>query len=122
MFRCLAYYPTASSFYMKGTQCGCSTGSYDSQRECAVTSSAGYTSFRINWSAYDPADEAAVEPIVVGTNTCRRDICTDFGGDCCAPWDEARGCSDPAYSVFPNWNGATGFGTCVSTFGHSADY
>ena len=34
------------------------------------------------------------------TSNCRSDMCTDYGEDCCAPGQEARGCSGSEYSVF----------------------
>ena len=41
---------------------------------------------------------------------CRSDICTDIGGDCCAPSGEARGCSLPRYSVYDG--GTSSYSIC----------
>jgi flavoprotein len=48
---------------------------------------------------------------------CRTDICTDVGGDCCAPDAEARGCSIEGYTAVPDKAGTSGDGECVSTYG-----
>ena len=72
----------------------------DEPRGCSIpgyTVSEGGTSSSWCWGgAYQccPSSE-----IISSGITCRSDICTDIGNDCCAPWGEARGCSIPGYTV-----------------------
>ena len=72
----------------------------DEPRGCSIpgyTVSEGGTSSSWCWDgAYQccPSSE-----IISSGITCRSDICTDIGNDCCAPWGEARGCSIPGYTV-----------------------
>ena len=54
--------------------------------------------------------------------TCRSDICTDYASDCCAPGDEPRGCSLAGYEVQPDPSGASGWSSCVSTYGQQSVY
>jgi hypothetical protein len=61
-----------------------------------------------------------VEP--VDPTNCRSDICTDIGGDCCAPAGEARGCAKTGYSVFPDHTGKSMYGECVPNFGQDSVY
>ena len=45
--------------------------------------------------------------------TCRSDICGDIGDDCCAPFDEARSCTLPGYTVTSG--GTSSFGASART-------
>ena len=75
----------------------------DEPRGCSIpgyTVSEGGTSSSWCWDgAYQccPSSENISPP--PSRTTCRSDICTDNGNDCCAPWGEARGCSIPGYTV-----------------------
>ena len=51
---------------------------------------------------------------------CRSDICTDYGSDCCAPGNEARGCSIGGYTVQPG--GTSSYAACEGTYGSAAIY
>ena len=51
---------------------------------------------------------------------CRTDICVDISDDCCAPYDESRGCSEAGYVVVPG--GSTSYAPCLSEFGADAIY
>ena len=55
-----------------------------------------------------------------GNGWCRSDICGDSGGDCCAPGDEARSCTQSGYSVAAG--GTSSYAPCLSNFGQGAIY
>ena len=61
---------------------------------------------------------------MLGKNTCRSDICTDIGNDCCAPGGESRGCSIAGYEVQADWVGSCFVGAeCVgSSTGQESAY
>ena len=46
MERCRSKYPGTTSFYLKGTKCGCAKSTTSGR--CAVTASAGYTAYEIS--------------------------------------------------------------------------
>ena len=52
--------------------------------------------------------------------TCRSDICTDIGGDCCAPGSESRGCRESGYAVATG--GTSLASACAASYGASAIY
>ena len=57
---------------------------------------------------------------IVSSETCRADLCTDYGSDCCAPGEEARGCSDDNFAVTPG--GTSSYEPCSSTYGSQSIY
>ena len=53
--------------------------------------------------------------------TCRSDICTDYGEDCCAPFGEPRGCKH-GYYVKDDTTGKSGWEACRRSYGQGAIY
>lgn len=51
---------------------------------------------------------------------CRTDICVDNADDCCAPYDESRGCSEAGYVAVPG--GPSQHAPCLSDYGADATY
>ena len=52
--------------------------------------------------------------------TCRSDICGDYGEDCCAPGDEPRGCREAGYEV--RSGGTSFYESCLNYHGQGAIY
>lgn len=89
---------------------------------------------------WDPVFDIRANP-VANLSTCVSDLCTDVGGNCCAPWNEQRSCSPglragpdnaeylvtPAYEVcdsagYCERKGSSSYGMCEAVFGPTAIY
>ena len=77
-----------------------SDGWFGAGRCCTSSISRSNGPFEYNGGTYKSCEKNLVTESNEYNDGCRSDICTDYFNDCCAPFDEPRGCSLPGYTVY----------------------